>query len=149
MRIIAIITLWNNNLENKMVIEERIYVLHTWASLREYLDVYEHEGLTVQIPILGGFLGYFVTEFGRQNQLVHLWGYNNLEDRKQRREQLALNEQWQSCLKKIRPMIRTMENRIMYPTNFSPIGGDIASPTRINNGSSVDTVLDRISSLRQ
>lgn len=67
------------------------------------------------------FLGYFVTEIGVQNQLVHLWAYKDLEDRRERRAKLAANPQWQGCLKKIRPMIMTMENRVMMPTRFSPI----------------------------
>ena len=99
-----------------------MYVLHTGVDLQEYLTIYESEGLPVQKPILGGFLGYFTTEFGTQNQLVHLWAYADLEDRRRRRAELAVNEQWRGCLKKIRPMIMTMENRIMYPTRFSPLG---------------------------
>lgn len=107
------------------LIEERIYVLHTGAKLSEYLEIYEREGLAVQKPILGGFLGYFVTELGTQNQLVHLWMYADLEDRRRRRAELAADARWQSCLEKIRPMIMTMENRIMYPTSFSPVGNSI------------------------
>jgi hypothetical protein len=104
-----------------MVVEQRTYVLHTHVSMAEYLRIYETEGLVVQKPILGGFLGYFTTEFGTQNQLVHLWGYADLEDRRRRRAELAANAQWQACLAKIRPMIMTMTNQIMYPTSFSPI----------------------------
>nr|WP_301340900.1 NIPSNAP family protein [Azospirillum brasilense] len=107
--------------EFPVVVEERTYVLHTSVSLAEYLRIYETEGLPAQKPILGGFLGYFVTEFGTQNQLVHLWAYADLEDRRARRARLAGNAQWQGCLAKIRPMIMTMENRILYPTSFSPI----------------------------
>jgi hypothetical protein len=107
-----------------VVVEERTYVLHTAASLQDYLTIYETEGLPVQKPILGGFLGYFTTEFGTQNQLVHLWSYSDLEDRRRRRAELAKNARWQGCLQKIRPMILTMENRIMYPTRFSPIGNE-------------------------
>lgn len=104
-----------------MIVEERIYVLHTWVDMNEYLEIYEREGLSVQRPILGGFLGYFRTEVGTQNQLVHLWGYSSADDRERRRAILAANPQWLACLKKIRPMIMTMENRIMYPVSFSPI----------------------------
>ncbi|CAO3436953.1 NIPSNAP family protein [Azospirillum doebereinerae] len=104
-----------------MVVEERTYVLHTGVSMADYLRIYETEGLPAQKPILGGFLGYFVTEFGTQNQLVHLWAYADLEDRRARRAELAKNAQWQGCLAKIRPMILSMENRILYPTSFSPI----------------------------
>lgn len=104
-----------------MLIEQRTYVLHTGASLAEYLDCYEKVGLPAQKPILGGFLGYFVNEFGTQNELNHFWAYTDLEDRRERRATLAQNEQWNECLKVIRPMIMTMTNRIMYPTSFSPI----------------------------
>lgn len=104
-----------------MIVEERIYVLHTWVNLDEYLEIYEKEGLSVQQPILGGFLGYFATEIGTMNQLVHLWAYSSPDDRARRRAVLAANETWQGCLRKIRPMIMTMENRLMYPTSFSPI----------------------------
>lgn len=104
-----------------MIVEERIYVLHTWVDMNEYLEIYERQGLAVQRPILGGFLGYFRTEMGTQNQLVHLWGYESLDDRARRRARLAQDPQWLACLKKIRPMIMTMENRIMYPVSFSPI----------------------------
>lgn len=103
------------------VVEERSYVLNTGASLADYLKAYEGIGLPVQRPILGGFLGYFVTELGTQNQLVRLWMYTDLEDRRLRRAELASNAQWQERLSNIRPMIMTLKNRIMYPTNFSPI----------------------------
>lgn len=104
-----------------MIVEERIYVLHTEVKLKDYLRIYETEGLPVQLEILQGFMGYFVTEFGTQNQLVHLWTYKDLEDRRRRRQLLHENAQWLGCLEKIRPMIKTMENRLMYPTSFSPL----------------------------
>jgi hypothetical protein len=110
-----------------MIVEERIYVLQTSASQKEYLRIYEEEGLPVQLEILQGFLGYFTTEFGVQNQLVHLWAYRDLEDRREKRARLAENACWQGCLKKIRPMIMTMENRIMYPTTFSPLPANMFS----------------------
>lgn len=106
-----------------MIVEERIYVLHTHVNVKEYLEIYSTEGLPAQLDILGGFLGYFTSEIGTLNQLVHLWAYSDLEDRRRRRETLAAHAGWQACLKKIRPMIMTMENRILIPTAFSPLPG--------------------------
>ena len=104
-----------------MIVEERTYVLHTGVKLSDYLKAYEEIGLPVQRKVLGGFLGYFFTEFGVLNQLTHLWAYSDLEDRRERRARLAENEEWLSCLEIVRPMIMTMENKIMYPVDFSPI----------------------------
>ena len=105
----------------QMIVEQRIYVLHTSAKLADYFAAYEKIGLPAQREILGGFMGYFVTEFGTQNQLNHFWAYTDLEDRRIRRERLHQNQQWLDCLEIIRPMIMTMENKIMYPASFSPI----------------------------
>jgi hypothetical protein len=104
-----------------VIVEERTYILHTGADPNEYLEAYENIGLPAQKPILGGFIGYFITEIGPLNQLTHLWGYTDLEDRRIRREKLAQDPEWQRCLKIIRPMIKSMENKIMYPASFSPI----------------------------
>lgn len=104
-----------------MIVEERIYVLHTHCSVADYFKVYEAEGMAIQMSILGACLGYFVTEIGQLNQLVHMWGFADLQDRQARRERLAAEPAWQHCISKLRPMIRSMENRILLPTHFSPI----------------------------
>lgn len=61
---------------------------------------------------------------------MHLWAYADLEERRKRRARLAEQPQWQACIAKIRPMIRTMENRIMVPTAFSPLPGALLGSAR-------------------
>lgn len=104
-----------------MFIEQRKYILHTGVLLSEYLESYETIGLPVQRRILRGFLGYFVSEVGPLNQLMHLWAYESLDERDRRRTELAADPEWQRCLSIIRPMIKSMENTIYKPTSFSPI----------------------------
>lgn len=104
-----------------MFIEHRMYVLHTGIKLNEFLDAYETIGLPVQKRILGGFLGYFVSDIGKLNQVMHLWAYDSLDERDRRRIQLHFDPEWLRCLDIIRPMISTMENAIYKPTSFSPI----------------------------
>ena len=103
-----------------MLVEMRTYTTHP-GRLREYLALYQAEGLAIQQRILGRMVGYYSSEIGELNQVVHLWAYQDLEDRRIRREKLHETPQWLECLRKIRPMIKTMENRIMYPASFSPI----------------------------
>ncbi|HWD06130.1 MAG TPA: NIPSNAP family protein [Amycolatopsis sp.] len=104
-----------------MLVEQRTYVLHVNYTVQDYFAAYAETGLPVQKAILGGFLGYFVTEFGTQNELNHLWAYQDLEDRRVRRARLAEVPEWQKCSQALRPMIRSMQNKIMYPAPFSPI----------------------------
>ena len=105
-----------------MLVEERTYTLHV-GKTAAYLKAYEEVGLEVQRAILGNLIGYFTTEIGTLNQIVHLWGYESMDDRQERRRKLKDNPVWQSYLSTIRPFILHQENRILVPTSFSPIGG--------------------------
>lgn len=67
-------------------------------------------------------LGYFHTEFGPLNQIVHLWGYDSLEERRQRRERLFADAEWKAYIQEARPLILTQENKLLIPAPFSPMG---------------------------
>ncbi|MGA7833816.1 MAG: NIPSNAP family protein [Acidimicrobiales bacterium] len=104
-----------------MIVEERTYTLHP-GKTAAYLKAYEEVGLEVQRAILGNLIGYFTTEIGTLNQIVHLWGYDDLADREARRAKLLEDVTWQEYVATIRPFVVHQENRILVPTSFSPIG---------------------------
>jgi NIPSNAP len=104
-----------------MIVEERCYVLRMPHGPGDYLALYEAEGLAVQRAALGRLLGYFHTEVGELNTMVHLWGYDSYDDRAARRAALAADPAWQRYLVRIRPMIESMTNRLLVPAPFSPI----------------------------
>ena len=101
------------------IIEERIYILHTHFSTKDYFDIYKADGAALQIETLGGLLGYYTTEVGELNAIVSLWQYDSFEERQRRRAVLAASPQWQGYLDKVRPMIRQMSNRLMSPVNLT------------------------------
>lgn len=103
-----------------MIVEERIYTLHP-GKLPEYLRLYESEGMAIQTRILGRMVGYFTTDIGPLNQVIHMWGYDSLDERGRRRAEMAADPGWKSYVAKIQPLVRTMENKILLPTAFSPI----------------------------
>lgn len=100
-----------------MIVEERIYTLHI-GKVPEYLKLYEAEGLAIQTRILGNLLGYYQVEFGPQNQIVHMWGYDDLSDRQTRRKLLVQDAGWREYVKKIRPLVRYQENKLLLPAPF-------------------------------
>jgi predicted RNase H-like nuclease len=100
-----------------MIVEERIYTLHI-GKVPEYLRLYEEEGFAVQTRILGNLLGYYQVEFGPQNQIVHMWSYSDLADRQKRRKLLVLDPEWVAYVKKIRPLVRYQENKLLIPAPF-------------------------------
>lgn len=105
-----------------MLVEERCYILKPDYTPAQYLEIYRKTGAQeLQARVLGRLLGYFVTEVGELNGLVHLWGYDSFEERARRRALLAPEPAWQDFLAQIRPMLYTMSNRLLLPTDFSPI----------------------------
>lgn len=112
-----------------MIVEMRTYDLYPEVAMQDFLKQYEELGLPTQKRILEGFLGYFTTEFGTQNQVRHFWAFADLNERQRRRAELAADPQWQACISVVRPMIARWENTIMSPTSFSPIRDLPVNPT--------------------
>jgi hypothetical protein len=103
-----------------MIVEERDYRLHP-GKLGTYLKLYEEEGMAVQKRILGNMIGYFSTDIGELQHVVHLWGYENYAEREQRRAELGRNPDWLRYTEKMLPLMQKMTSRILIPTGFSPI----------------------------
>ena len=53
-----------------------------------------------------------------QDRVVHLWGYDSVDDRAKKRAALAADPEWQEFLKVQMPLIQTMENKILSPAPF-------------------------------
>ena len=104
-----------------MFVEERTYTLQV-GKTSDYVREYIENGLAVQTKHLGNLIGYFTSEIGTLNQVVHLWGYADLADREERRKALYGDPHWQSYVPTIRQWVVRQENRILVPTTFSPIG---------------------------
>jgi hypothetical protein len=102
-----------------MIVEERIYTLHP-GTAPDYLAAYEREGFAVQKGHLGNLVGYFSTEIGPLNQIVHMWAYRDLKEREERRARLAADPQWKVYREKVRPFLNLQENKILVPARFSP-----------------------------
>jgi hypothetical protein len=54
---------------------------------------------------------------------VHIWGYEDQGDRERRRKAMAADPEWQKFLAEgyRRELLLKQENRIMAPTDFSPV----------------------------
>lgn len=102
-----------------MIVEQRTYTL-PHGTMNTYLERYEKHGLPLQQRHLGRLLGFYVTEIGTLNQVVHLWAYDSLADRERRRESLAADPAWHEFLKMNTGSFTHQEVKIMKPTRFSP-----------------------------
>ena len=98
----------------------RTYRLKVGA-VPSYLTLVAQEGIAVQRSHLGQLVGYFSSEIGPLNEIVHVWAYRDLADRAERRAKLAADPRWQAFLPKLQALIETMESKILVPAEFSPL----------------------------
>lgn len=100
-----------------MFYEIRTYRLKNGA-IPAYLRVVEEEGIEIQKSHLGELVGYFFSEIGPINEIVHIWAFSSLDDREERRARLLADPRWLSFLPKIRDLIEVAENKIMKLAAF-------------------------------
>ena len=102
-----------------MYIEIRTYRLRNGA-IPEYLAAVA-EGIEIQRRHLGTLVGYYASEIGPINQIVHIWAFASLDDREARRAALMADPDWRAFLPRIRDLIEVAETKIMKPAAFSPV----------------------------
>jgi hypothetical protein len=60
--------------------------------------------------------GYWTSEFGLLNQAMHLWSYNDLNERDRLSGELGKNQTFQKdYLPKVRPLMQAQENKLLIP----------------------------------
>ena len=102
---------------NKPVIDLRIYTIRP-RGMPEYLKLFEELALPVALKHLGEPLGYYLTQIGPLNQIVHLWKFDNLADLEQRHAALANDPDFAKYLAAIEGLVVAQEDRIMRPVEF-------------------------------
>jgi hypothetical protein len=86
--------------------------------LDRFFEIYAAEGLPVQLAHLGNCIGYFRSVDGRVDEVVHLWGYADLNDRIKRRTALFADPAFKAFLVKGLPHFSRQENFILRPNAF-------------------------------
>lgn len=102
-----------------MFIEIRTYRLKN-GTVPAYLAAVA-EGIEIQRSHLGTLVGYYASEIGPINEIVHIWAFASLDDRDARRGRLNADPAWQAFLPRIRDLIEAAETKIMKPAAFSPV----------------------------
>ncbi|AGZ35398.1 NIPSNAP family protein [Pseudomonas sp. SWI6] len=105
-----------------MYYELRTYTLDP-LKLADWLALYQSHALEVQTEHLGKLIGFFTTEFGEANQVVHLWGYTSLDERMERRKAMAADPRWAEFSRRNRELgaVLKLQSRVLRPTGFSPL----------------------------
>jgi len=101
-----------------MIIDHRTYTAHP-GKLAAFMDVYAEMGFALQKKFLGECIGWYMSmDIGELNQAVHLWRYQDLADRAERRNRLNANPDWHKYLAAATPLLQKMENKIITEAPF-------------------------------
>ena len=103
-----------------MIVDQRTYTLKP-GTVAKYFEEYEKQALKIQLKHLGRLVGYFHSEIGTLNQIVHIWAYESLAERDQRRAAMAADPEWQAWIKVSRDYLVTQENAILKEAPFSKV----------------------------
>jgi hypothetical protein len=102
-----------------MIHELRTYTLKP-KKAREYVKLMGEVGFKLRTEH-SQCVGYWTTEVGELNQVVHLWGYEDFAHRARVREALAKDTAWQEkFVARARECVLRQENAVLIPANVWP-----------------------------
>ena len=84
-----------------MIIEMRTYTVKP-GELNNFIKIYNKEIRKIHTEILGNQLGFFFTEIGNLNEVVHLYAYDSFEDRQIRRLKLSKRPEFKKYISKVK-----------------------------------------------
>lgn len=105
-----------------MIIDLRTYTCRP-GKMNEFIALYKERLWPLQQKHLGRCIGWYASQEGMLNQVVHLWQYDDQGDRERRRAAMAADPEWQKQARFAEEagLLTAQENRILRPTDFCPL----------------------------
>ena len=95
--------------------EVRTYTLIP-GKVAEYLRLAEGVGLPIRRNDCGTLVGWWVSEVGTLNQLVHIWSFNDLNERQSQRTVLMSRPGWtENYVSRVNALVRRRHVSIVVP----------------------------------
>jgi TRAP-type C4-dicarboxylate transport system permease small subunit len=110
-------------------VECRSYLLKVGAT-DLYLRLYEAIGYPVQRDYLGEPIGFFFTEVGALNKVMHMWGYDSLDARAERRARLFADPRWLDFLSSPGRWSKVRRRRFFVRTSLAKVARLLSRPGR-------------------
>ena len=102
-----------------MVYEMRVYTLQP-GKVAEFEELIEKEALP-HLTRHAKLVGWWSSEIGALNEVVHLWAYDDLAARERGRKALAEDPALQAFRPKAQALIQNQRNQLLNPASFSPL----------------------------
>lgn len=104
-----------------MIVEHRTYTLKALRT-GDFLKLYEQAALPLQLKYLGHLIGFYVSEIGPLNEVVHLWGFASLAERERRRALMEADPGWAVYRQALQELdvVVAQSTKMLRSTSFSP-----------------------------
>ena len=104
-----------------MIVEHRTYTIKALRT-GDFLKLYERAALPLQLKYLGHMIGFYVSEIGPLDEVVHLWGFASLAERERRRALMEADPGWAVYRQALQELDVVVEQstKMLRSTSFSP-----------------------------
>ncbi|MEM7254100.1 MAG: NIPSNAP family protein [Pseudomonadota bacterium] len=101
------------------VYEMRTYTFYV-GKLAEAVKLYEANGWPALEPYQNKLVGYFTSDVGGLNQLVHLWRFDDDADRRAHWAALFADDKFMAFARDLRPLIMSQSNQLLLSAPWGP-----------------------------
>lgn len=108
--------------DSKPLVDLRTYTIRL-RRMGEFLEVFDRLAMPVQLCYLGRPLGIFTSAVGPLNQVVHLWGFDDMGEFQRRHAERDRDPDWPAYLKASADLIVAQENRLILRANMPSLAG--------------------------
>jgi hypothetical protein len=106
------------------MVDLRVYTIRL-RKMAEFVDIFDRLAMPVQLKYLGRPLGMFSSAVGQLNQVVHLWGFNDMGDFEQRHAARDQDPDWPAYLQASEHLIVAQENRLLRKIELLSLATDV------------------------
>ncbi|UFN47694.1 NIPSNAP family protein [Roseomonas sp. OT10] len=99
-------------MDAKPLVDLRTYTIRL-RRMGEFLEVFDRLAMPVQRRYLGRPLGIFTSAVGPLNQVVHLWGFDDMGEFQRKHAERDRDPDWPAYLKASADLILAQENRLI------------------------------------
>jgi hypothetical protein len=106
----------------KPVVDLRTYTVVP-RKLADFVEVFDRYAMPVQLRHLGPPIGFYVSDIGDQNEVTHLWSYDDLADYDRRRIARDNDPDWPLYVQHSVGLIQHQTNRFIKRAEMTSLAG--------------------------
>ncbi len=101
------------------IYELRTYTIYV-GKMKQATEIYEKYGSIWLKKYKKNLINYFIGDIGAMNQIIHIWKFENEEQRRKLWNKIFSDEDFESFAKKFRPHVLNQQNKLMIKAPWSP-----------------------------